>query len=359
MGASGGDSGTVDLVSLSEWPSLVRGDAASSIAALTYSPPRIGATNSNDLRARIRDGLDALFQADPEQAERLALLLSVLDRLMPEGADAIFEKIHRALQNFLDSVGGGDVVADTQQAAQAAAAQAQANTTTVRTEMVHFEIDIEVESSVDLSSVVAELSDQGIDVRTMRIQATNKFSLHIEFTGVRQEVQQSEPLVLDLNGDGVNLTGIADGQDFDIDADGRTDRTAFVQGDDAFVALDKNGNGRIDDGSELFGDQNGSLNGFEELARYDDNGDGAIDSHDTVYHRLRLLHDANGDGRVEANELSTLSEMGIASIDLRHDGAVQSYDDSHGNTLAERSAYTRVDGSSGLLVDAWLAYRTA
>ena len=59
----------------------------------------------------------------------------------------------------------------------------------------------------------------------------------------------------------------------DLDADGRMDSISVPTGDDALLALDRNGNGRIDDGRELFGDQHGAANGFAELARFDDNGD--------------------------------------------------------------------------------------
>lgn len=96
------------------------------------------------------------------------------------------------------------------------------------------------------------------------------------------------PLLIDLGGDGFDLTNLEDGVQFDIDADGQEDRISWTDrfGDEAFLALDRNGNGTIDDGSELFGDSTAQppseeANGFRALAVYDvpalgGNGDGWI-----------------------------------------------------------------------------------
>jgi hypothetical protein len=167
-------------------------------------------------------------------------------------------------------------------------------------------------------------------------------------------LQQSDPLVLDLGDDGVQLSSAWEGEVFDINADGVAERTAFVRGNDAYLALDRNGNGQIDDGRELFGDQHGARNGFEELARFDDNRDGLIDSNDSVFDRLRLLYDRDGDGQVGRNEWSTLAEQGIEAIHLRYqtEGRVA---DGRGNALAERSSYTRSNGQVGQIFDAWWA----
>lgn len=95
---------------------------------------------------------------------------------------------------------------------------------------------------------------------------------------------------------------------FDLDADGRMDSISVPTGDDALLALDRNGNGRIDDGRELFGDQHGAVNGFAELARFDDNGNGRIDAADAVFDQLRLLRfDAQG-----RQQLQTLAKQASA-----------------------------------------------
>lgn len=168
--------------------------------------------------------------------------------------------------------------------------------------------------------------------------------------------QEGDPLVLDLDDDGVELTNVGQGRTFDLNADGTDDQTAFIAGDDGFLALDRNGNGAIDDGGELFGDQHGARHGFAELNRFDDTGDGVIDVSDAIFHRLRVLHDINGDGRIELAELSALADLDIAAIDLRTDDT----DDraAGGNRLAQRGAFVRRDGSRGLAADVLLQFRS-
>ncbi len=163
------------------------------------------------------------------------------------------------------------------------------------------------------------------------------------------QVQASDPLVLDLDGDGIELTNVDDGVWFAIDANGEKRQTAFVTGGDAFLALDRNGNGQIDDGKELFGDQNGAKDGLEELRKYDDNQDNVIDSKDSIFTSLRLFADSNMDGLSQAHELKSLKEMGIAAISL--DGQDVNQTISGGNLLTKISSFLRADGTSGLAGD--------
>jgi hypothetical protein len=163
-----------------------------------------------------------------------------------------------------------------------------------------------------------------------------------------------DPLVLDLAGDGIDLRPVEGGAEFDISGTGRSVQTAFVQGDDAFLFLDADADGRLTDGRELFGDQEGDAHGFAELARYDGNGDGVIDPRDAVWSELRLYQDVDGDGRVGAHETRTLRDAGVASLGLAYTDA--HHTDRHGNRLAQAGAFTRADGSRGALVDALLLH---
>lgn len=104
-----------------------------------------------------------------------------------------------------------------------------------------------------------------------------------------EDVTIADPLAFDMDNNGFKTTGVENGVEFDINGDGVIDKTSFITGNDRFLALDKNYNGKIDDGTELFGDQNGAENGFEELKKYDSNNDGVIDSNDPVFERLRLF----------------------------------------------------------------------
>ena len=157
-----------------------------------------------------------------------------------------------------------------------------------------------------------------------------------------------------MAGDGIELTSVEQGAQFDIDGDGAADQTAFVQGDDAFLALDANGNGLIDSGRELFGDQDGHANGFEKLSSFDSNSDGKIDALDPIFSRLSLLSDLNGDGQVQAHEIISLAQAGIQSLQLVYQ-SIQA-EDSKGNTATELASFERDDGSQGNLVDVNLGY---
>jgi Ca2+-binding RTX toxin-like protein len=131
-----------------------------------------------------------------------------------------------------------------------------------------------------------------------------------------------DPLVVDLDGNGFETTGQADGVYFDLDNNGFAEKTSWISGgNDGFIALDLNENGIIDNGTELFGNytklSSGKLakNGFEALSQYDKNADGKIDENDEVYDKLQVWVD-NGNGTTENSELHSLSELGIASIGL-------------------------------------------
>ena len=163
--------------------------------------------------------------------------------------------------------------------------------------------------------------------------------------------QKTDPLVLDLARNGFATRGLDDAVRFDLDADGRVDRISAPAGDDALLALDRNGNGRIDDGRELFGDQNGAANGFAELARYDDNGDGRIDAADAVFEHLRLLRfDSQGH-----QHLQRLEQAGVAAIEVQARNVSQAlgaYDE-----IAQLGRFEFTDGRSGEAADLLLARR--
>ncbi len=171
---------------------------------------------------------------------------------------------------------------------------------------------------------------------------------------IDMSVQQGDPLVLDLHGDGIELRGVEDGVDFDLHGNGKAVRTGFIQGDDAFLFLDENGNRVADSGKELFGNQEGHANGFSKLATHDMNGDQVIDAQDSVYERLRLWQDLNGDGVNQLEEVLTLREAGVESIDI--DYLAVSGEDGKGNHIGQYGGFARADGSRGFAADAWLGY---
>lgn len=160
-----------------------------------------------------------------------------------------------------------------------------------------------------------------------------------------------DPLTLDLDGDGIETVGLNPLSYFDHDGNGFAEQTGWVGANDGLLVWDRNGDGRINDGSELFGDQtrlqDGSLatNGFQALAEWDTNADGKIDSNDAVWANLKVWQDADGDGYSAASELHTLDTFGITGINLSYTNTNTS--DSQGNTLVQSGSFTKTDGSTG------------
>jgi hypothetical protein len=174
----------------------------------------------------------------------------------------------------------------------------------------------------------------------------------------------SSPLVIDLANQGIDLRAPKPGVAFDIDADGASDRISWTQSTDAaFLVRDKNRNGRIDDGDELFGNYtrgpDGAVapNGFEALAVYDTNGDYEINAEDKVYSFLRLWRDGGRAGQTERGELQTLESAGIQAIDLRYVDLDKSLNgpefDEHGNATRQRSVVRMTDGTLRMIFDIW------
>ena len=159
------------------------------------------------------------------------------------------------------------------------------------------------------------------------------------------------PLVIDLDGDGIELISKEDGVLFDINEDGIADKTAWVGGDDGILVLDKNEDGIINNHAEMFG--NDEIGGFEMLSDYDTNNDGVIDANDDAWSLLQIWQDLNGDAISQANELLTLDELGIQSISL----SVQSVEQViAGNRVSVIGEITKTDGSTLDGYDAWFKY---
>jgi hypothetical protein len=181
------------------------------------------------------------------------------------------------------------------------------------------------------------------------------------FTDDLGRIGEFSPIIFDLGQPGLDLTGLDEPVLFDLNADGKQEVTGWTAAgaEDAFLVFDRNMNGRVDDGMELFGDAvrlpdgSTSVQGYEALAQFDvpsqgGNGNGVVDVGDRNYAKLWLWTDANHNGISEGNELERLIKKGVfaISLDFKTSGEVDEY----GNVLAftapafarERGRVTRI-----------------
>lgn len=201
-------------------------------------------------------------------------------------------------------------------------------------------LDIIELSDEDIEEVMSEDDQDTIDEVIKEIHGESD-----DYDKAGKAQPPRDPLIIDLGETGIELRSLEHGVNFDLDNNGFAEKTAWIGTEDGFLALDRNGNGSIDNGGELFGDQvilkdgSKSESGFEALAELDDNGDGIIDNKDSAFANLRVWIDANHNGKSDSNELKTLNETGIISISLEH-SEVSIVDEETGARIAESASVT-------------------
>jgi len=164
------------------------------------------------------------------------------------------------------------------------------------------------------------------------------------------------PLVLDLDGNGIETTSAANGVNFDVGGTGTASKTGWVGGADGLLVMDRNGDGAINDGKELFGAAtvlaNGQRagNGFAALAEQDTNHDGKITAADANFDKLKVWVDANHDGKTDPGELRGLVDLGIVELNVSFDKSDRV---DNGNLVGMVSSYKTSDGQVHELADVW------
>ena len=180
-------------------------------------------------------------------------------------------------------------------------------------------------------------------------------------TGAHNIVKTAEtvrsPLIIDLDGDGIETVSSDKGVYFDHDGNSLAEKSGWVGKDDGLLVRDINGNGQIDDGTELFGNNsvlsNGqkAANGFEALKNLDSNNNGTFDSFDTAWNQVKVWKDSNKNGVVDNGELLSLEQAGVEHFNLNYINS--NLQDENGNIIGEVGTYGKTDGTSGNLSDIW------
>lgn len=173
------------------------------------------------------------------------------------------------------------------------------------------------------------------------------------FTTAQKYPYLVDPLTLDLNGDGLNTVPLSTPPLlFDLNATGIKTSVGWVAPDDGLLVMDRNGNGTIDSGAELFGNATPSYStngktadGFAALTQEDTNHDGIVDAQDANWSKLEVWQDLNQDGISQSDELHTLDELGIVSLNVGSTRNLETL--ANGNQVADLGTFTRADGSTG------------
>lgn len=218
--------------------------------------------------------------------------------------------------------------------------QSSANVLTLSSEQVYEESE---STSFSTTGVVRTADGREISIN-VDVAMSRKFTQYFkEELQIPQLVNTCDPLVINFDGDVAELSDQK--FFFDIDGDGEKDEVSYLGSGSGYLALDKNEDGVINDGSELFGTTNG--NGFADLAQYDADGNGWIDEADEIFSKLRIwTQDENGGDR-----LMTLAEAGVGAICLGYedtDFSLNSLKDNTTNALIRKTGlFLYENGMSG------------
>jgi hypothetical protein len=166
--------------------------------------------------------------------------------------------------------------------------------------------------------------------------------------------------VLDLDSNGIQTLSVDAGVQFDLLANGQPVQTGWVGSGDGLLVMDRNNDGNINDGSELFGsstvlpDGSKAIDGYQALAQLDTNHDGVINSSDAKFAHLGVWMDGNSDGQTGTGEVKSLAELNITQLSLN---AQVTTDPNNGNLVGLTSSYQTADGVNHIAADVWFAVK--
>jgi hypothetical protein len=210
-------------------------------------------------------------------------------------------------------------------------------------------------ASLSTKQVSALSTNALASLTSVQVQAIT--AVQIRALGAKVSVVgSSTPIVLDLNGDGIRTTSWSDGVKFDLLANGQAIQTAWVNPEDGLLVRDRNGDGVVNDGRELFGSAsllaNGAVasDGFAALNEMDTNQDGWINQDDETFGQLRIWIDTNQNGVTDGNELKTLGDLNIQQLSVNASGTDTQ---DQGNLIGLTSSYQTADGLSHSMADVW------
>jgi len=279
--------------------------------------------------------------------------MSILQKLVEitEGIEGL-NGVHEGLQKLVEANGAAETAAAASQLA-AELAITTAVTATVRTSMSALRLGLAISGQIwkwealswaagattwlTAGAIIDWVNDQHLGSNLYDLLHPNEFDQAKKWTWPR------DPIILDLDGNGLETVGLASNVYFDHDGDGVLTKSGWAGKEDALLVWDRNSNGTIDTGAELFGDftvlPNGTLapNGFAALAALDANGDGVIDASDPAFAELKLWRDVSKDGVSQGGEFITLAEAGIVSLNLANPLKNQRL--SNGNQCANDAAW--------------------
>ncbi len=235
-----------------------------------------------------------------------------------------------------------------EQDSQPAATYSKPIPTNAATQSTTSQMEVSAESHETMQfSVEVDGQKVTLSIETLRWMHAEVSTSQINKT--KEAVRKSDPLVLDLTGDGITTSGIQQGVQFDLNADGMRETISAPTADNKLLAWDKNNNGVIDNGSELFGDSNGYKNGFDALKALDSNNDGKIDAADNLFSQLKLMSfDANG-----KQTLSDLSQA-VTSINLNYQN--QQANLGNADEISQVSSFQKTNGKTQGVYDLLLSY---